>query len=432
MRVLQAPTRSIVGATICSGLILLASNAASASTSSQPTEGSIVSVVVGEIAAAAVAQFPDSFGDIHINDSNDVTVDIVGQGSALMAYIDGVVGSSIHVNYVEVRYSATQLRTLAQRVASDDAALSAEGVQIVSLVPDALAGTVDAMLQTSPTTASSTSIAATQAIVDARYGAGLVSIDSATGLPSVALSTCPSGCRTNDYSPFYGGDSVTFQIPGHGNWFCSTGFGVLDSNGKSAVLSAGHCAEPGDTVSINCDPPYLDVYCPVRTVGSVGPSYYAPNSGLDFEAIDTSGSGPFVYGGSPTSTSPPVNIVNGSVMQASGSCCLTVDGASTGEISANYIITNWTCQLVYDEILNQNYTVCGLGEVENNGNPNLGICRGGDSGGPVYEHTGGSYILAEGLIESGSRSLDGKTYTRCFFEQLSVVTSGATGIKLDG
>jgi hypothetical protein len=119
-------------------------------------------------------------------------------------------------------------------------------------------------------------------------------------------------------------------------------------------------------------------------------------------------------------------------MQASGSCCLTVDGASTGEISANYIITNWTCQLVYDEILNQNYTVCGLGEVENNGNPNLGICRGGDSGGPVYEHTGGSYILAEGLIESGSRSLDGKTYTRCFFEQLSVVTSGATGIKLDG
>ena len=74
-------------------------------------------------------------------------------------------------------------------------------------------------------------------------------------------------------------------------------------------------------------------YCPVRELGTTG-TYQPPSTGWDFEAIDMpSGltSTNEVYGGSPTSHDPPIYTVNGQVLEASGACCLTVDGATVGE-----------------------------------------------------------------------------------------------------
>ena len=122
------------------------------------------------------------------------------------------------------------------------------------------------------------------------------------------------------------------------------------------------------------------------TLGSVGPSYYAPNSGLDFEAIDVSTDSYWVYGGSPTSTNPPVYFVEGTVQEPTGGCCLTVDGASTGEISSNKVLNSWTCLTVGWN--GGVYTECGLGEVQNNVNPNRKIIQPGDSGARSSSTTG--------------------------------------------
>jgi hypothetical protein len=74
------------------------------------------------------------------------------------------------------------------------------------------------------------------------------------------------------------------------------------------------------------------------------------------------------------------------------------------------------------------YQECGIGEVENNVNPNRRIINEGDSGGPVFEHdwANGNAVLAEGIITAENAG-----GTRAYFTQLSVVLSGATGIKID-
>jgi hypothetical protein len=366
----------------------------------------------------------DGAHGVSIDDANDVTIFMVGQDPDLISRIDQMLGSSIHAQYVQVTKSAQDLRTLAQRVVADATTLSADTVSIEQLTPDAVQGTVDVYLETPPsatsTVASAASVSNAQAVLDSHYGAGLLTVEPTTVSAPVALdSTCPSGCRTDDYPPFYGGDSFTFALSG-GQHGCSTGFSVIDSNGKFGELSAGHCATPGETTAINCDPPDQGTYCPVRTLGSVGPTFVPPNEGIDYEVIDVSNAAPYVYGGSPTNTNPPDYEVEGTVAEPTGGCCLTVDGAQSGETTGNKVVSEWTCL----------GGVCDLGEVQNNSNTNLGICRHGDSGGPVYEHTTGNVILAQGIIQSGNRSLDGTSFTECFFTELAEVFVASPGVQI--
>lgn len=57
-------------------------------------------------------------------------------------------------------------------------------------------------------------------------------------------------------------------------------------------------------------------------------------------------------------------------------CCVTVDGAVTGEVTSNNVDGDNYC---IDE---SGCNVCGVGEASNNKT----IRQHGDSGGPVYEH----------------------------------------------
>jgi hypothetical protein len=425
-------TRSLIGAVV--GLLVVmaipSTLVVSASAPPQETEGSLISIVAGQLNWMAPQDFPSSFGDIRVDNATEMTVYTVGPATALIARINGIVKGRFRVDYVPVRYSAQHLRALAERMAADTSSLYAAGVPIEMLVPDARQGVVDVTLQTPVRPLSRAAAAAgrarAQATLDARYGAGTFSIQPTTQGLATLTSNCPTGCRTDDFTPFFGGDSITFETSTEYVW-CSSGFGVRDSNGDQAVLSAGHCAPPGIHVSVNCAPPPKEDFCPESgTLGSVGPSYYTPNVGLDFEAIDVSASSFDVYGGSPTSTNPPVYSVEGTVQEPTNDCCLTVDGASTGEITGNKVVNSWTCVTI--QFNGAMDTECGLGEVVNNTNPNLRIIQGGDSGGPVFEHdwANGNAVLAEGIL-----TIQDDNGAEAFFEQLSVVLSGATGITID-
>ena len=138
--------------------------------------------------------------------------------------------------------------------------------------------------------------------------------------------------------------------------------------------------------------------------------------------IDTGSVQADVYGGGSGSGSPPVYQVVGS--ETKTGCCVTVDGAATGEITANNVVATWVCVTVGSN------AVCGLGEAQNRSNPNLGICREGDSGGPVYEHQSDySDVLANGTIDIGGRSLDGgNTFTQCYYELASDIEGSGINI----
>jgi hypothetical protein len=134
-----------------------------------------------------------------------------------------------------------------------------------------------------------------------------------------------------------------------------------------------------------------------------------------------------VYGGSPTSHDPPIYTVNGQVLEASGACCLTVDGATVGETIHDVVFSDdWSA--FYD-----GYWVNSLGVTYNRADPGDPMCGPGDSGGPVYEHESNySDVLANGTLVANSPGFPiggGTTVWACLFQEL-YESLGGDGLTL--
>ena len=401
------------------------------------------------IATSAPGLFRSSFGDVRVDNADDITVYVVGTDPALESWVNGRLSSGVHVTYLTVKYSLEQLNALVTQVEHDTSTLKAQGVNMAYLGPDAATSTVDVILQTPPTANSTTAGTASatvapagyanaaQVALNTLYGNGRLTVSSYTSTPATPLDGyCPVGCRFDDYSAFYGGDSITTSA-GVG---CSSGFAVRESNGTPAVLSAGHCSTGRGTEEfVNCEygqnncsvscPGSYPSYCPVRELGTTG-TYQPPSTGWDFEAIDMpSGltSTNEVYGGSPTSHDPPIYTVNGQVLEASGACCLTVDGATVGETIHDVVFSDdWSA--FYD-----GYWVNSLGVTYNRADPGDPMCGPGDSGGPVYEHESNySDVLANGTLVANSPGFPiggGTTVWACLFQEL-YESLGGDGLTL--
>jgi hypothetical protein len=401
----------------------------------------------------APGAFAASYGDVAVRDATDITVYVTRDDAALDAYVSSLASQQeVHVSYVTVPYSHQQLNGLIDRVVGNQTALAAQGVRITALIPDVPDGTIDVILETPSATTPAASAADTsaaagptasqanaEAALTGLYGSGRFTVESYTAEPGTPLdSFCTDGCRMDDYPSFYGGDSITSPA-GHG---CSSGFAVREPSGAPAVLTAGHCATPGTVEYVNCffgtqacpasadcprsGPP---AYCPVRELGTVG-TYQSPTSGdpYDFEAIDMpsgESSTYYVYGGAANSRTPPIYTVTGYEAKPSGACCLTVDGAVTGETRYNYVYND-------DTAYNYGYgLVANLGMVYNSTDQYEEICSDGDSGGPVYEHVGsGSSVLANGtIVASGPNfqlpNTNPPVYVyACFFQEMYEVLGG--------
>jgi hypothetical protein len=375
---------------------------------------------------------------VRANNATHLTVYIAGQSPALTSQVNALLGGTVQVTYVSVPYSAQQLEALAESLNANLSALAADSAPIAMVIPDVPNGTDDVILQpsavtspaitprlstTTPMMAPAATVSAAQATLNADYGTGRFTIEPYTDEPlTPSDGYCPVGCRFDDYSAFYGGDSVSFIKTGIGQATCSTAFAVKEPNGRYAVLSAGHCQNAGQVVNINCDygpgncppveSPYCGsapapTYCPVRELGTIGTYDPPTENGGDYEAIDVpSGDSTTneVYGGSQTSHYPPIYTVNGEEETAGGICCVTFDGAVSGEWTSNPVYSAGTC-------VNYAGMVCGLGLAWNTDGE---FCIPGDSGGPVYAHESNySDVLANGVIDA------------CGEEQLPVGANGA-------
>ena len=64
------------------------------------------------IATSAPGLFPSSFGDVRVDNADDITVYVVGTDPALESWVNGRLSSGVHVTYLTVKYSLEQLNAL--------------------------------------------------------------------------------------------------------------------------------------------------------------------------------------------------------------------------------------------------------------------------------------------------------------------------------
>jgi hypothetical protein len=375
--------------------------------------------------------------------TSDVTVFVVGNDPSLVAAVDRAFGDIVHVTFSSVPRSIDQLRDLAVLVAGDDSQLASDGVPIDALDPDPAEGTVDVTLQTPPSgetaatsdaTANASSTAGytsnAQAVLDARYGSGVLSVQPSTAVPGTVTD------RYDDSPPFWGGDQIYNPTYGSG---CSSGFAVIDPNGDDAVLSASHCGPLFSPmfISNHITGPNCQGCSENSQLGEVtwfwgpeqpgdcfydygkNPYYYNPPEYgcTDFETIQTQGASQGdVYGDSGTS-----NVgypVVGDTEPAFGSQ-ITTDGAVSGENRYLDVYGDWMCQDLNNPYLDQANLICGVGAViQSNGS----ACQSGDSGGPAYQH-GNTGVYAAGIIIGAST-------TQCWFQEMDAILMVAPGIHL--
>jgi len=149
------------------------------------------------INSVGVTDFPASYGGMEVTDGRDLVIYLAGQDPALVAEVDSLAGrAGMHVTYVGVPYSAGYLGALEECVADDSPILRGEGVAIEALSGDLVHGVVDITLETPFNVPSSVrtvllspaQVASAQAVLDARYGAGRLVVQSQTMQAPVAIS----------------------------------------------------------------------------------------------------------------------------------------------------------------------------------------------------------------------------------------------------
>ena len=64
------------------------------------------------IATSAPGLFRSSFGDVRVDNADDITVYVVGTDPALESWVNGRLSSGVHVTYLTVKYSLEQLNAL--------------------------------------------------------------------------------------------------------------------------------------------------------------------------------------------------------------------------------------------------------------------------------------------------------------------------------
>ncbi|MFE4922288.1 S1 family peptidase [Streptomyces sp. NPDC056661] len=198
----------------------------------------------------------------------------------------------------------------------------------------------------------------------------------------VTDSNAPKYSRDNDVSPYYGGGrTINF---GPGGERCSTGYAIEDADGLSGMFTAAHCGDANnkDIIADGGGQPLGWDY-----MGKF--AWEIPERDI---AIITTDSDPFVFTGSPTSSSG--RAVLGYITTWPGMYVCT-SGATSGEHCGIKVtaaeVTQWVSGQKVMHLINAESPTGGC------------AVAAGDSGGPVYSYTsGGQAVNAHGTISTGS------------------------------
>jgi len=264
-------------------------------------------------------------------------------------------------------------QSVTARIDSDRAGLAARGVQLTEWGPDPASGKVKIYL-THYTDAARLALLA-------RYGSDVVVAAESMPRPT-PLS------RSNDTSPFYGGDFITTPIGG-----CTSGPTVVgNASGTNYMLTAGHCARLGDVVKTHG-----------LTMGTVTNRRLCSPC-IDSETVNGT-YGWIVWGGG--STSSTYYYEDGALFAQpnQGSASLvTNDSAYTGELRGIAVQAVNQSVTFSDGITRRFLTrVYKGGQV---------IVHAGDSGGPWIQHEGSTaYVKVVGTTVGGICNAQGACTT---------------------
>ena len=363
--------------TATSGLFLnLLSGAAgarpAASTASSTPSDSLV-IFADQVQTLGQNSYPNSFAGAELNAQGQVIVyAVASDDTALLSDIAALNQDRYPVVISPTSLSYNQLDTLNNEITANVPQLATDGVQIESSAPDPASGTVtvtlmqpgiqatSALAQTIGTPVSSSNyIASATTLLTERFTD--VSIDPVYGSPAFAAG------RTNDTSPFSGGDQI---YGGQYNAKCTSGFPVIDNgNGNIYMLGSGHCgngkwyANPSKTT-------YL---------GAVSKLYWRNTYEDDFSTIyvNTQSTTANVW-----ANGTSYHTINGQIVPAINTP-MTFDGATSGEVPGNNVTAvDATIDNVYSSLCQCYYNI--KYEIEAQNPSGTTICQGGDSGGPTY------------------------------------------------
>lgn len=276
----------------------------------------------------------------------------------MVAAAAGVI-EGVPISYVTVAHSLSSLQAVSDDIASRRAALAADGINVISWGPDDATDTLQIGLNPYTDGAASS--------LKASYG----------DLVSVIPHTVEGGgsSRTNDTSPFWGGDEMDGPTGS-----CSLWFAVYDHTfGVHVPITAGHCGAGTYTIPDNGD-----------VVAHVTSSMVHFGGFKDAERGDSVGSAHNVWAG-PNARYRSVTSYAASPVVGTHVCN---DGYADGE-NCNVEINSLGQSLCYDgECIN---SLMGAGSSSGN------AFTPGDSGGPVYSKpsslgTNGAHVKAYGMI----------------------------------
>ena len=332
------------------------------------------------------SDYPGSYSGVVINKDSVTIYMSSGNGSLLKALANMPGSSKVKYKVVVVPHSFKWMEKLISRIAQESSVIRSQGVITTSLIPDPATGEVDVYLS-SPTSFDRSALASTlqmrpdtvttsnyrqkaTTLLRQRFGSAIDVEPSYRAVATFADApeTPPSPLsRRNDISPFSGGDDIVTSA-GFG---CTGGFSVKrNATGDTFMLTAGHCG--GGTWYVGG--------IITNPMGAVAHKFYEDGIN-DFEMISTTAIG-FVWGGS--ESDPVKYTVTGPAFLPPDGAGIAWDGAVTREVRNVAVVATGAEEELEDETTGEDVTVQNL-IVSNNLDPL--VAQGGDSGGPIFEHT---------------------------------------------
>ncbi|MCM4080706.1 trypsin-like serine protease [Paractinoplanes hotanensis] len=299
------------------------------------------------------------------------------------------------VTVVPAAHSFAELQAAANVISANGASVSSE-IQAVAVEPDGSGLTVQAA--PAATVAARSRARTAKGLPPVPQAREVVAASGVSYPVKYTLGEAPiesMASRYDDYAQWNGGSRwETWRNGVSRGGYCTTGFGVRNADGNRYILTAAHCASPGDSAKQG-HPGHNSL----ETMGPV----YLESRGSDLLIIRTESS-PLIFEGS--TLNPTSRVVRGFNHWGAGRLVCQSGVTTAMETSAA------VCNLRQVRSTNITFT-----KPDDQGNNNLVIqgtietnkvgggvaVRGGDSGGPVYSYSG-SEARAEGIVSAGSGS----------------------------
>lgn len=321
------------------------------------------------------SKYPDSFAGAELTPEGVTDVYALASDTQLVSAINQINAAGYPVQIIGTSRSYSELNALNGKVTAADAHLMTMGIKLSRSWPDPASGSV--MVTVAPPSQAQVSALASAAatgVTASTYSSAVSGVLRSQFGPGVTLQSQGGGTwtaagRNNDVAPFNDGDQIYL-----GGVTCSGGYNMVGKkSGHIFMLSAGHCGSGSWKTQ-------------AQTIGSTSTNYFGVCATEDdYQTIYAPGGGLGVVWGA----GGALYTVVGQLLPAKGTL-IAFDGSVTGEVRNNTVDgLNETEYNIFDSIHHCFFNATPVIVAHNPGG--TWICRPGDSGGTVFQHTSSTF-----------------------------------------